>query len=247
MLKFILQYGRLSYICLRKVSPSANFNTHFAFSFCTFTLERYSKMLLISSFFLKTIASFSFCSVEIRCFKPNEMKTRKQFVTCIAAFAILFCSNLLIAQNYSDTKLTFLQNDLPAAKQLAAQSGKIILIKFGARWCQPCRIMDIHVWSDPELIQVFSEISIPLAVDVDNFDGMDIKEWYGVRSLPTILICKADGTVLFRNEGSMTATDLVDLIRQHGNTRLEVHSKHPAADPAQTVHSSIASLDIPQH
>ena len=79
---------------------------------------------------------------------------------------------------------------------------KPVLIKFGAEWCQPCKMV-----AGP-LNELADEMSDTLVIgdhDIDNSPNAPTK--FGVRGVPTMLIFK-NGEVIDSKTGAMTKEDL---------------------------------------
>ena len=119
--------------------------------------------------------------------------------TCARAllllFAAFFALNFASAQsgNLPTDQINFIKNDLENAENLAFRSEKPILMKFSARWCLPCRVMEETVWTNPDLIQLVKKNFVAVSVDVQSFDGFALKDRYSVQALPTILVTDAAG------------------------------------------------------
>ncbi len=137
------------------------------------------------------------------------MKNCARLAALLMAWAV--CSPFLAtAQN---AKIAFLENDLEAAKRQAAASEKLILLKFSARWCLPCRLMDEHVWPVDELAQAVSANCVAVSVDIENLDGIGLKQHFLVETLPTIALLNACGETLVRFETACTASQILEQIR----------------------------------
>ena len=88
-----------------------------------------------------------------------------------------------------------------------ASTNEIVVVDFWATWCGPCRAFG----------PIFEQVSekypdIPFVkVDVD--ESSEIAEAAQIRAVPTVMIIKR-GEVIYRQAGSLLATDLEDLIKQ---------------------------------
>jgi len=86
----------------------------------------------------------------------------------------------------------------------------IKVIKFGADWCGPCRMLEPTIISLKEKYNVDgSEIEI-ISVDVDK--DFESSEKYGVRNVPTIIFEK-EGTVVERMVGVRQPSDIENKIK----------------------------------
>jgi len=109
----------------------------------------------------------------------------------------------------SSANIKFKKISLDEARILASQQNKEIFIDFWATWCKPCLAMEKETFSDKEVGKAINEKYIPIKIDVDYFEGMDIKEKYNVGVLPTILIINANGDVQRRLLGQKTPESLM--------------------------------------
>jgi cell division septation protein DedD len=122
----------------------------------------------------------------------------------------------------STTKNSAFHNiSLTTAKQLAAAEGKNIFLEFYASWCVPCKWMEETTLSDENVQNYLSENYIALRIDIDDFDGYAVKQHYGIKVLPSILIVDSKGFTLERKEQSMTAKMLLDLLGSQTGARMQ--------------------------
>lgn len=111
---------------------------------------------------------------------------------------------------------------------LAANAGSedgLLLVKFTAEWCAPCKAMDRTTWSDAGVVGYLKEHGITaIAVDVD--DHAEIARANGIRAMPTMVVFRA-GREFDRAVGGMDAAALtgwLDGVRA-GRTRGEAPSE----------------------
>jgi thiol:disulfide interchange protein DsbD len=77
----------------------------------------------------------------------------------------------------------------------ASREAKPVLIDFYADWCAPCKELDKHTFSVPEVVDRSREF-IMLKVDLtssDNVQAEAVREMYQARGVPTIVFLKPDG------------------------------------------------------
>ncbi|WP_428376791.1 thioredoxin family protein [Lichenicoccus sp.] len=106
-----------------------------------------------------------------------------------------------------------------AAVRQARQSGRRLLIDFGANWCPDCRMLAGVMRLAPVQPWVAQNF-VPVSVNVDHFNvNMDIARRYGVvvKAIPTVLIVtpdgkllNADGTLTLGNARTMSSQAVVD-------------------------------------
>lgn len=80
-----------------------------------------------------------------------------------------------------------------AVKQ-AATDKKVILIDFFTTWCGPCKLLDNTTWTDAKVATLLAEKAIALKIDAEKETTLAGK--YKVNAYPTILILRADGTII---------------------------------------------------
>lgn len=99
----------------------------------------------------------------------------------------------------------FFNGSFSTAQEVAKSENKTILLDFTAKWCLPCRWMEKTVFNDQKVIDFAKENVIIFKVDVDDFDGINMKEFYKVNLLPTTLLMDSNGKILDPKEESMNS------------------------------------------
>ncbi len=97
----------------------------------------------------------------------------------------------------------FAQVNFENAKSQAQKEHKLLMLKFGASWCLPCRYMDQNVFTDEKLNAYLTQNVVGLQVDVDQSEGAVLKSKYKIGSVPTIVFIRPDGQEISRKENSM--------------------------------------------
>ncbi|MCK4993821.1 MAG: thioredoxin family protein [Candidatus Omnitrophica bacterium] len=103
----------------------------------------------------------------------------KKIVLLIGLFLMLGCTQAVDTGPKGSIDWV---TDLPAAKELALEQGKPILIDFYADWCSWCRRMDSDVYAN---MQVAEKAKQFICVKIDTQEQPDVAENYKVRGLPT--------------------------------------------------------------
>jgi thiol-disulfide isomerase/thioredoxin len=107
----------------------------------------------------------------------------------------------------------FLHLDLSEAKSSALTQNKQIFIHFTAPWCMPCKWMDEHTYTDSLVSTYLAQHYIPIKINIEETEGMQLKTDFGVTILPTIMITNYLAQSINKVESSMSAEQLLDLIR----------------------------------
>jgi thioredoxin-like negative regulator of GroEL len=97
------------------------------------------------------------------------------------------------------------------AAAISRETGKPILVEFWATWCDACKAMDEHVYSDPDVAAAMEKL-LPVRIDVDRAPS-DARR-YGVSATPTLVVMDAAGGELFRFTGSISRGPLLELMRE---------------------------------
>jgi thioredoxin 1 len=85
------------------------------------------------------------------------------------------------------------------------------LVKIGAKWCGPCRILsDILHNMDPNKVGN----TLIADVDIDEYDNEDIVIEYNIRSIPLTLYVK-NGIVMNKFLGSASADEMYKRIEEY--------------------------------
>ena len=127
--------------------------------------------------------------------------------------ATLACLSLSIPSFSED--LVFINDDLRTGLNRAAGEGKLIFLEFWANYCTPCKVMEEYTYKDPSVIERMKGNYIPVKVNIQSFDGFDLKNQYKVTVLPTIIILDSKGRQVARYEESMSATQLNTVLDKH--------------------------------
>jgi hypothetical protein len=75
--------------------------------------------------------------------------------------------------------------------------------------------MESTTYKDERVKKYLENHFLTARVDIDDFDGFAWKEYYGVKSLPTLLIFSPEGKVLEKRENSLSASQMLDMLTYH--------------------------------
>jgi thiol-disulfide isomerase/thioredoxin len=119
--------------------------------------------------------------------------------------------NLLALPAFAD--ISFLEGDLSVAKERASREGKLIFLDFWASYCTPCKMMEEYTFSHPSVSDYVNNNYIPVKVDIQSFDGFDLKNQFDVRLLPTIIVLNSKGVMVGKHEESMAANKFIETLK----------------------------------
>jgi len=119
------------------------------------------------------------------------------------------------------TKITWLPYD--QGLSLAKQNGKKILVNFTTAWCGYCKKMNAEVFSSPEAIKLINEKFVPIKVDGDSKNELDIEGYkiteqnlsrseYRVSGFPTYWLLTSTAERLAPIKGYRPKNDFLDML-----------------------------------
>ena len=129
-------------------------------------------------------------------------------------FVMLLVPFLLSASGPS-TGIDFFDGTYQAAKNKAATEGKLFFMDFTARWCTPCKWMEETTFTDPTLAAYVKDNYVALQVDIDDFDGFNLKQEFGINILPSLLIFNSRGDFLEQYEESLSPSRMLAILKKH--------------------------------
>jgi protein disulfide-isomerase len=104
------------------------------------------------------------------------------------------------------------QPNLEAAKRLAAQSNRLVLIHFWAPWCKPCVRLEKEVFSDPQTAKALEANFVMVKLNADEAPGTT--RLYGVSSLPTDVITTPACQLVSQMQSPPSAAQYIALLNQ---------------------------------
>ncbi len=97
----------------------------------------------------------------------------------------------------------FAKLSLEDALAKAKSEHKLLIIKFTAEWCGPCKMMDKTTWRDPSVVDWAKDHAVLIMVDVDK--DTKVSEQHKIKAMPT-MVAYRDGAEFDRTVGYMDAS-----------------------------------------
>ena len=108
----------------------------------------------------------------------------------------------------------------------AADSGHAILIHFHATWCGPCRLLDVMVYNEAEVVDELADV-VTVKVDIDHPGSAVLRDRFVVELLPTLVWCDRSGREVNRFTGYRNEREFLDEVRRF---RSEEYSSRTLAE-----------------
>lgn len=128
----------------------------------------------------------------------------------IATLACLSLSFSVFAE-----EINFINDDLRAGINRAAGEGKLVFLEFWASYCTPCKMMEEYTFTNTSVIERMTNNYVPVKVNIQSFDGFDLKNQYKITVLPTIIILDSKGRQLGRYEETMSPSKLNSVLDKY--------------------------------
>lgn len=132
--------------------------------------------------------------------------------------------------------------NLQAARQAAAVSGRPLLMKFTADWCGYCKIMERTTFRDPEVTALVNGYFVPVLIDADKHE--ELCRQLHVTRFPATLIMTPDLRLIDTITGYQTAEKILpNLNRIVSAIRPELSAADTVQQPAgsASVHSGMSA------
>ncbi|MGH7242492.1 MAG: thioredoxin family protein [Phycisphaerales bacterium] len=145
----------------------------------------------------------------------NRMQ-RTILSVCVLATCGFACAGDL-PPAFSDIKLD-------EAMKLVDGTEKVVVIKFTAEWCGPCKAMDKTTWRDDSVVKWVKENGVAIQVDVDK--DKKTAEAYNIEAMPTMVMLRG-GKELTRTLGYMNPQQTLSWLESAATGK----APPPATDP----------------
>ncbi len=144
-------------------------------------------------------------------------------------FVMLGLFALLSLPTFAE-EVNFIKDNVRVAIDRAAAEGKLVFLDFWADYCSPCQLMEKYTFTDPSVISRMNGSYVPVRINIETFDGYDLKAQYNVKLLPTIIVLNSKGKQVARFEESMSATKLNEVLAKYDTKKNRAKIEKPKAE-----------------
>ncbi|HEY0334702.1 MAG TPA: thioredoxin family protein [Stenotrophomonas sp.] len=110
------------------------------------------------------------------------------------------------------------QGDVDDAFAEARQSGRPVLLYWGAVWCPPCNKLKATLFKQPDFIALTDNF-VPVYLDGDTPGAQSWGEQFGVRGYPTLVVLTPDRREITRLSGGNDSLALVEALKRAASRR----------------------------
>lgn len=147
----------------------------------------------------------------------------RRILPVLAILALAACSRQEApepaAAHPGDAPVAFASFDFDEALSRARAENKLVFVDVYADWCTWCHKLDREVFTDERVKAALKDV-LPIRVNAEKGNGRSVAARYHVRGLPTLLFVNADGNVVKRSEGFISADGFLKLLGQLPGSRI---------------------------
>lgn len=96
-----------------------------------------------------------------------------------------------------------------ALTKAKSDNDKLVMVEFSTEWCSWCKRLDAQTWPDPQVIEVARQHLVPVEIDAEKGDGIELAKKFRIGGYPTMVFLNAEGEEVDRIPGYLPAEDMV--------------------------------------
>lgn len=169
---------------------------------------------------------------------PSQAAKQAGWPWRFALLLVLTMAVIVVAgrfrQGNPDLDIVGWRGSLDTTLSEARDTGKPVLVVFGAEWCGPCEQMKAWVFSDKKVAKAIETGFVPLRVDLTEAGGPNdsLARSYDVTGIPALYVLDAEGTLVSRSSGYMAKADLLAWLNRAEARHTDLKSAASLADSA---------------
>ncbi|MFN8353045.1 MAG: thioredoxin domain-containing protein [Spirosomataceae bacterium] len=135
---------------------------------------------------------------------------RKHFIfalLCVLVSATLWANPP--KKNGNGEGIKFFEGTFAQALAKAKAEKKLIFLDAYTSWCGPCKMMQTRTFPDKKLGDFFNQKFVAIKIDMEEGEGPNLAETYGVDAYPTLFFIDTSGKVVKRVLGFQSAEKLL--------------------------------------
>lgn len=134
--------------------------------------------------------------------------TKTTNIGVFLALALIILTSMMPSSKPTD--IDFKPVNVATAKEIAADSGKLIFIDCYTSWCGPCKWMAANSFKDEGVSAFFNEKFVNLKVEMEkDADGAELAMKYEIKAYPTLIIIDSKGNLVKKVVGAQDANGLM--------------------------------------
>ncbi|MFU8860291.1 MAG: thioredoxin family protein [Cyclonatronaceae bacterium] len=135
-------------------------------------------------------------------------------ISSTVAFTTVYTENSSENNAIAIDRIDFSELDIESLIEQAGEEQKLIFASFYTTWCAPCQMMKLRTYRNRNAGEFFNEHFLSLQINGDKGEGIEIASRYGVKSFPTLVFLKPDGTLFYKTSGFHNAEELLEVAQE---------------------------------
>ena len=115
--------------------------------------------------------------------------------------------------------IDFQEGNVLQARELAAQSGKMVLVEIYASWCASCLLMEQTTLRSSPVIERVTSDFIAVRLNADEPEGKLFAIEHNVQMLPALIVTTSKGNVISQVEEALGQVEMIRFLDTCGRTR----------------------------
>ncbi len=126
----------------------------------------------------------------------------------------VLCVALFLCFLSAHANVDFRKGTYEDAQKEAGYDGKLLFVSFSAIWCAPCKVMDKYTYANPQVGKYANANFVAMKLDIDSFDGVELKFKHDVQAMPTVLFFNSLGELIAKHEKALTAVQMLEVMEE---------------------------------